>query len=208
MRPENMTDGQKGSFIEEARRRQIIASAVEVIAETGYAGATLARIAKHAGISKGVISYHFDGKDDLMTQLVVQLFVSGAEYMGPLIAQAEGSRNQLMVYIQSNLDFIATNKKYVAALNNVVLNLRVPDGRLKFVAESDEAAIIGPLIDMLERGQKDGSFGDFDARIMAMLIRDAVDGIAHRVSRDLGFDISLYTEQMKRVFDFATRREA
>lgn len=92
MRPENSPDGQRRSFIEEARRRQILALAVEVLAEGGYAHASLARIAKHAGISKGVISYHFDGKDDLMTQVVIQLFVSGAEYMKPFVEAADGSR--------------------------------------------------------------------------------------------------------------------
>ncbi|MEV7908062.1 TetR family transcriptional regulator, partial [Streptomyces anulatus] len=59
MRPENEPVGQNTkSFIERARRAQIIASAIEVIAEHGFANASLARIAKHAGISKGVISYH------------------------------------------------------------------------------------------------------------------------------------------------------
>ncbi|MCU1643125.1 MAG: TetR family transcriptional regulator [Nocardia sp.] len=48
-----------------------------MISEVGYGNASLAKIVKHAGISKGVISYHFEGKDDLMTQLVIQLYVSG-----------------------------------------------------------------------------------------------------------------------------------
>jgi AcrR family transcriptional regulator len=56
VRPENSPTGQQRSFIEEARRRQIIASAVEVISEVGFGNASLARIAEHAGISKGVIS--------------------------------------------------------------------------------------------------------------------------------------------------------
>ncbi|WEL93058.1 helix-turn-helix domain containing protein, partial [Tsukamurella tyrosinosolvens] len=73
MRPENEPSGQR-SFIEEARRRQIIAAAAEVLADEGYGRATLARIARQAGISKGVISYHFDGKDDLMRQVVIHLF--------------------------------------------------------------------------------------------------------------------------------------
>ncbi|MFD6455458.1 TetR family transcriptional regulator, partial [Nocardia sp. NPDC060220] len=53
MRPENKPDGQHRSFIEEARRRQIIAATVEVVSELGYANASLARIAERAGISKG-----------------------------------------------------------------------------------------------------------------------------------------------------------
>lgn len=47
--------GQDGySFIEAARRAQIVESAIETIAEAGYARASMAQIAPRAGISKGV----------------------------------------------------------------------------------------------------------------------------------------------------------
>ena len=69
MRSEKGAGGQKPrSFIEEARRAQIISSAIEVIAELGFARASLAQIARHAGISKGVISYHFAGGEVLIAQ--------------------------------------------------------------------------------------------------------------------------------------------
>ena len=52
------------SFIEEARRRQIIDTAIRTIATRGYSRTSLAEIAREAGISKGVISYHFEGKGE------------------------------------------------------------------------------------------------------------------------------------------------
>ncbi|MDF2710044.1 MAG: TetR family transcriptional regulator [Nonomuraea muscovyensis] len=59
MRSKNELSGQKaGSFIEEGRRAQTIASAVGVIADLGFAQASPARIAQHTGVSKGVISHH------------------------------------------------------------------------------------------------------------------------------------------------------
>ncbi|MGW4098958.1 TetR/AcrR family transcriptional regulator [Mycobacterium sp. NPDC004974] len=204
MRPENSSDGQRGSFIEEARRRQIIAAAVEVLAESGYAVTSLARIAKRAGISKGVISYHFAGKDDLMTQVVIQLFVSGAEYMSPLIEAAQGSRNRLRAYIESNLAFIDANKAFVAAMSEVVLNLRGDDGALKFVSTTGEGEIIAPLVALLEEGQLLGEFGEFDPTITAKLIRDSIDGIAGRAVREPDFDVRAYISALTRLFDLAT----
>ncbi|MFI9503092.1 TetR/AcrR family transcriptional regulator [Nocardia sp. NPDC052566] len=206
MRSENGPSGQR-SFIEEARRRQIIASAVEVISELGYGNASLARIAKHAGISKGVISYHFEGKDDLMTQLVIQLYVSGAEHIAPKVAAVEGARNQLMAYVESNLDFIDANRKFVAALTDVVFNLRDGEGRLRFAGADGEREIIQPLIDIMREGQRAGEFGDFDAVVMAKLIRDAVDGAAGRAIREPGFDMSTYSAQLRRTLDLATRKD-
>ena len=72
MRSESNPDGKKAerSFIETARRAQIMAAAIDTIAEVGYGQASLARIAETAGTSKGVIIYHFGGKDELVRELV------------------------------------------------------------------------------------------------------------------------------------------
>ncbi|MFI9404913.1 TetR/AcrR family transcriptional regulator [Nocardia sp. NPDC052316] len=206
MRSENGQVGQRKSFIEEARRRQIIASAVEVISEVGYGNASLARIAEHAGISKGVISYHFAGKDDLMTQLVVQLYLSAGEYIGPQVAAATGPRNMLLAYIASNLDFIEANKNYVSALTEVVLNLRDADGRPKFASADGEQKIIEPLIEVMREGQRAGEFGDFDPVAMAKSIRDAIDGAAGRAIKEPDFDMGGFSTHMCRLFDVATRK--
>lgn len=49
----------------EETRRDLLASAAEVFAEDGYAGASLERIARRAGFTTGAIYWHFKGKDEL-----------------------------------------------------------------------------------------------------------------------------------------------
>lgn len=203
MRPENETAGRKRSFIEDARRRQIIASAVEVIADVGYGKASLARIARHAGISKGVISYHFTGKDELMYEVVIALFVAGGEYMGPRIAAQQTPTGQLHAYLESNLEFLDANRRFIAAMTSIVLNLRDEYGRLRFEPGDSEEEILAPLIGILERGQKSGEFGEFDPRMMAMQIRDAIDGAAGRAGGGTGFDLAPYGAQLIATFDKA-----
>ncbi|GAC67133.1 putative transcriptional regulator [Gordonia soli NBRC 108243] len=175
-----------------------------MIADDGYSKASLARIARHAGISKGVISYHFDGKEELMTQVVIQLFVSGGEFMGPRIAAETTPRAQLHAYLESNLEYIDANRRYIATMTDIVVNLRDADGRLRFEGGEDEEAIIGPLVDILERGQQAGELGEFDARVMALQIRDAIDGVAGRVARNGDFDIAPYAAQLITNFERAT----
>lgn len=173
---------------------------MQVLAEAGYAHASLARIAKHAGISKGVISYHFAGKDELMRQVVHQLFVSGAEFMEPIVDAAEGPHNRLRAYIESNLSFIAANTTFIAAMMEVVLNLRNADGTLTFARTGGEDEMLAPLASMLAEGQKAGEFGDFDPKIMAKLIRDSIDGIAGRAIREPNFDVQTYTVALTQLY--------
>ena len=48
------------------RRKQLIEAAVAVIHEDGFARATVARIAKRAGVSSGIVHHYFADKDDLL----------------------------------------------------------------------------------------------------------------------------------------------
>lgn len=200
MRPENESSGQPRSFIEEARRRQIIAAAVEVLADEGYGRATLARIARQAGVSKGVISYHFDGKDELMRQVVIQLFVAGAEFMGPLLAEQTTAAGTLRTYIATNLQFIQANQRFLAAMIEVVPNLRNADGTPAFGPSDGEDAMVAPVRDILRSGQQSGEFGEFDPLVMARLIRDSIDGAAGHAARDPEFDIDAHADQMVRMY--------
>ncbi len=73
-------------FIESARRAQIIHCGAAVISEPGYARTSLAQIAKTAGIAAGVISYHFNGKDDLIGAVVTHVLEAGDRFVRPRLA--------------------------------------------------------------------------------------------------------------------------
>ncbi len=48
------------------RRKQLVEAAIAVIHEDGFAAATVARIARRAGISSGMVHHYFTDKDDLL----------------------------------------------------------------------------------------------------------------------------------------------
>lgn len=52
----------------EVRRRQLIDAAIATIADSGLSGATTAKVTQTAGLSLGIVSLHFDGKDNLLTE--------------------------------------------------------------------------------------------------------------------------------------------
>ncbi|MBV9711803.1 MAG: TetR family transcriptional regulator, partial [Ktedonobacteraceae bacterium] len=83
MRIKDKPDGQnQPTFTEAARRTQIIECAIETIATLGYAQASLAQIAKRAGISKGVIVYYFKSREELIKQVVKAIFTDAASFIG------------------------------------------------------------------------------------------------------------------------------
>ncbi len=52
------------------RRSQLLAVAVEVFAERGYRGASMAEVAERAGVTKPVIYRHFSSKKDLYLEIM------------------------------------------------------------------------------------------------------------------------------------------
>lgn len=176
MRSKNEPDGQKRSFIEEARRAQIIEAAVRTIAEVGYPRASLARIARTAQVSKGVISYHFDGKDELMDQVVMGVYTEIAEAVVPRILAEQSITRALRAHVRSAAEYALAHRERMTALSQIFLYARDDQGAPRYGGRQAE-----PLYENLERlyraGQEHGDFRDFDVRVMAVSQQAAMDAM-------------------------------
>jgi len=54
--------------IRDQRRHELIDATIAVIARRGYSGTTVARVARKAGVSVGLMNFHFDSKDRLFRE--------------------------------------------------------------------------------------------------------------------------------------------
>lgn len=207
MQPEIKSGDQRGqSFIEKARRAQIVECAIDTIATLGYARASLAQIAKRARISKGVISYHFAGKEELIQQVVCEVFAAGAAFMRPRIKAESSAASMLRAYIESNLAFMRTHRQHIVAIVEIWSNFRTKDGLAGLGATWLESAV-GDLERLLRWGQENGEFREFSTRVMAMAIRNAIDGVPPQMAAQEDFDLDSYAQELVTLFDRATRRE-
>jgi TetR/AcrR family transcriptional regulator, fatty acid metabolism regulator protein len=197
------------TFTETARRAQIIAAAIETLAEFGYAQTSFARVADRAGISKSVISYHFAAKDELLEQVVVHVVTQAGEYMRPRIEAQTGARAALAAYLRSNLEFIRDNAGGIAAVVEIAAGRRTRAGSPRpGGAPRDIDGALEPLRAILRRGQAEGDFAGFDVPTMAWAIRGMVDGVPRRQRLDPDFDVAVCIEELVGLVDRATRAGA
>jgi AcrR family transcriptional regulator len=195
------TTPKRRTFTEVARRAQILDAAIETIAELGYANASFGRIAKRAELSStGMISYYFDGKDELDGEVIATVLATASAFVGPRIAAAPGHRERLGAYIRANLDFVAAYPAQTLALVQVVTasNYRAP-GVGQFVDAFEQVA------DQLRAGQRAGELGDFDADVIAIAIRGAIDAMVGRFTRDRDTDLAAAGRELAEAFDRCTR---
>ena len=191
-----------GTFIEQARRRQIIDGAIALLADGGSGAASLAAIAQRIGVSKGVISYHFAGKDEVLTALVEEVLTDAATFMTAQIAQAASPTERLRAYVRSNLTYLATHRPEIGALT-AVLNAVPPstDGTPVYEASGQNA--VQSLTDLLTEGQRAGEFAAFAAPVAARSLRAAIDAVTGLLRTDPHTDVEAYGAELLALFERA-----
>jgi len=194
------------TFTEAARRAQIIECAIETMATLGYAQASLAQVAKRANISKSVITYYFTSKEELIEQVVTEIYTAAVQAVTPQIAAQPTARLRLQAYIRSAVDYIGTHRMRMVALLEIVLNFRTADGKLRYSGTTEEW-ILTALEALLRQGQEEGEFRAFDLRVMAVTIRRAIDAVAPLLAAHPTLDTDSYARELVTLFDRATRKE-
>lgn len=85
------------------RRGEIVAGMLGAMAEQGYEKATVQLIAQHAGLSPGLLHYHFKSKAEILLALMDALAAQGALRYEQLSANAADARARLHAYVDARL---------------------------------------------------------------------------------------------------------
>jgi TetR/AcrR family transcriptional regulator, fatty acid metabolism regulator protein len=196
-------DQDRPSFIEAARRAQIIECAIDAIAELGFGQASLAQIAKRAEVSTGVISYHFAGKDALIRAVMTHVYVTGGSFIQPRVDYQNGARAALCSYIAASVGFVAAYPNHTRAMMNIILG--------------GNSELYNPALDeprragfrrILELGQGSGEFRSFDVSVMVGAIIGALNTVPLQLAAGSILDLAVHGRELVELFDRATRKDA
>ncbi len=67
---------EQNEAIRQQKRQQILDAALEVFAHDGYHSSSMSKVAKEAGISKGLTYSYFESKEELLKEVLLQGFQS------------------------------------------------------------------------------------------------------------------------------------
>ncbi|HEY3757615.1 MAG TPA: TetR/AcrR family transcriptional regulator [Opitutaceae bacterium] len=205
MRSKNESTGPKRTFIEEARRNQIIEATIAVVAEEGYAGAALGRVAQRAQISKSVVVYHFGGKDELVEATVQQIYEEIGGAVGPRVKAAANSRERLRTYIESQFAFLEMHRDRLLTVSYLLMNHRDREGSL-YLHDRAERINLEMIGAMLEAGQKSGEFRAFAVKPMAATLMHSIHGALGQWVMDPKLSLPEYARELVTIFELATQR--
>lgn len=184
------------TFVERARRDQITACAVDVIAEHGLAAASVSRIAAAAGISKAAVLYHFSTRDAVLDNVVSVVTSALVTDVGAAVDAADGPAQAVDAYVRGILRYFGANPAHARTLAEVLRVDRGPAGG----HETRWSAVAG----LLRAAQKAGEMRDFDVRTVALVIGGAVDAVVAEHLEDPEFDLDAAAEVVVDVVHRAT----
>lgn len=197
------------TFTQLKRRDQFVSCAIDAIVEVGFSATTVAEVARRAGVSKGVVTYHFAAKNDLIHAVITHVIDSIRQFLEPRLRAAEPARYPerfVAAYLTAWVDYYRTHLRDVLALYRISIPYRDESGRpsAEFGAEADEIAMVERV---LKRGQEACRLGPFDAQVVALTMKAALNRLLIRLAADPDLDLEGYGIELVRLFERATRAE-
>ncbi|MGF6824207.1 AcrR family transcriptional regulator [Microbacterium sp. ZKA21] len=178
----------------ERARESILSSAIELFAERGVHGATIAEITGRAGVAQGLVNYHFGGKDQLVGEIVDRWF---RLLIGFPEARAGTADDRLRGIIDSSLAAASGN----LPLHRAVLTMQQDPAQLRFFAEAAArnaedvaAAELAVRAIFVERGAADPLLEEVMLRttLEGVVLKYAAAGGAFPLDAARGWVLGLY----------------
>ncbi|HAM79547.1 TetR/AcrR family transcriptional regulator [Ornithinibacillus bavariensis] len=151
----------------------IIDAAVDVIAENGYHGSQVSKIAKKAGVADGTIYLYFKNKEDILVSVFEEKMGQFIEQIASATSQRETASDKLLTLIQMHFRQLAANH-HLAIVTQ--LELRQSNLTLRHQINS----ILKPYLDVIDGIIKEGIEqkifrNDMNKQLMRQMIFGTLD---------------------------------
>ena len=152
------------------KRARILDAAIRVFAERGFHTATVAEIARAAGVADGTIYLYFKGKDDLLLRLFDEKMTELLAEARAALAQEPSAPAKLRRFIQLHLALVERNPDLASVL---IVELRQSAQFLKAGDRQKLAAYVDVIADVVRAGQESG---ELDSNISSATVKRAIFG--------------------------------
>lgn len=181
------------TLTERARRSQLIEVTIELVADHGYAGTSLAGIARGAGITKAAVLYHFASKDLLVHAAYRHVLDALVQDVTAAVESAETGDGPA-AYIRSMIGHLREHPRHT----RMIIEAMTHDE-----GGHDSAQRWRPLAEIIAAARQPRSTDNREARTTAIIIGGAIDAIVSERLQDLDYDTAAAAEQLIRMFETA-----
>jgi AcrR family transcriptional regulator len=124
--------------IRESRKKLIMLIALELFSREGYHGTSIARIAKGANISKGLLYNYFESKEELLKAVIMDGLREMEQYLR-LPTEIKFIPEELMLMIDNVFEMVINHKDFWKLFSSVIVQpdvMEIVSGELTEVVSS------------------------------------------------------------------------
>ncbi len=166
----------KEEVLKDFRTGEIVQAARQVIAELGFADASMERIAQQAGVAKGTIYLYFRNKEELLAQVADHGFAELMERARAGTTRARGAEAKLAALLCAALEHSSRNAAIFRALQeHRQLSPEAPP-LLAAKLEQNLEQLVSFVAGVIERGTKSGELRACNARRAARFLVESMRG--------------------------------
>ena len=152
------------------RPAEIVAAALAVFAERGFAAARLDEIARRAGVSKGALYLYFETKDDLFRAVVAQAVAPNIEMIRAMMAAHPGPIADLLRGVATRVGGLIETLPVGGVLKMVIGEARNFPELARVWHDDLVAHVLGALTEAIRAAQARGEVKAGDPRAYALQI--------------------------------------
>jgi len=180
----------------DATRQAILEATVALIGEVGWAGVTTRAVARRAGVTQGVIHYHFRSKDALLRAAVLAAFAD--MLAGPMTAltSAETITDGLAAVVTS-LD--ALGEEHLLRVGTESLSLALRDPQLGEWMRRALVEFRAVLAQKLREATPPAERDEAQLEGTAVLLAALLDGLLYHRAMDRDLDLAAAAAALTRL---------
>jgi len=166
--------GRKAS--KETRRQQLIEATIDSLAKRGYSETTMADVADGAGMSRGIVNFHFESKEKLLVATLQYMADEySAHWRASLLKAGDDPARQLAALVAADFDRSICNRRKLAAWCAFWGEAKSRPTYQSLCGARDEA-YQNVFIELCRALKQDGGY-DFDPHATALGLSAMLEGL-------------------------------
>ncbi len=179
----NRAAPERPTFIEEARRKQIIEAARDIFLITGFERSTISQIAEAIRVSKGVILYHFGSKSDLGKAVLEEILSSYGAHITDELNGIDDSAEKILSFPVICASYFESHQDEFILYLDTLGSFGDIEEKRSYMAHAN-ATQRKYLVRLINKAKRDGAFSGVNSREFADTIQAFVDGLSSQYCAD------------------------